>query len=1037
MAIQVHIKPPPPAERLTITVHLESTTLHAFKSEVAQLVSIPLEEVRLVVGGRILKGDDDTPISAMDLTENCTINVARIKPAAPTPAQTVPSPSSSSRPSMSAFGLPVLRERNTKEETSDGAEDMLNNPMVSAMLENPQFMQMMMQADPRLQAAAERNPEIRQMMNDPSFLRQISSAIRNPAVMQEMMRNNDRTISNIESYPGGMAALSSMYNSMQQEEAALDSRPVTTDESNRRFAERLGANLDRPTEGPNTAALPNPWAPQPQQQAAGTENARGSRDVGGFPGLGGMGANPFMMPGMPGMQGLPGMPRPPLNPAASGQPQAGMPPMDIGLLMSLLGGGAGPATASGNTGVAGAGGGAAPGSAASPGGAADPQRQMQDFFTQMQQLRQLEDSLAAFAPFNAGASLAWGAGAAGTPTAGAAATSPAGAAASSPAAPAVSNEERFKDQLANMHEMGFTDDAKNIKALLAANHIDNCAFAVNEKGAIPVTSPATGEVIAYAPCSSKDDVNHAVASAKKAFHAWSNRTIKDRVQVIIRFHALVVKHSDELADLIVKEHGKTKAEALADVAKGNETVEYAMSLPQTTQGKILEVSRGVTCTDKKVPLGVVASIVPFNFPMMVPMWTLPICIALGNCIVLKPSEKVPLTMNRVMDLLKEAGVPAGVVNLVNGSRETAEYLVDHPDVKAVTFVGSSPVAEALQLRGRALGKRVLALGGAKNHLVAAPDANIEMASQDVVNSFTGCSGQRCMAASVLLTVGKQEALVKRIVEKAAAIVPGQDGAATMGPVIDLAAKERIARYIEEAEKGGAEILLDGRGWMKRDKGWWVGPTVIKHKRREDKALHDEIFGPVLSILEVETKEEAIEIENANPFGNAAAIYTSSGGVAEWFSKRFTAGMIGGTFVPYRYKGLSMLMILRLTVNIGVPVPREPFSFGGINRSNFGDSDITGEGFNTCPYFLNAVRVANMLASNYPETISVVLNGVSRDEWLTRKVNLAKTIPGASRHTTSPFVFEGCASSVSSYNFIGGNDNFVAYVKETYGDVNEE
>ncbi|KAJ3330514.1 hypothetical protein HDU76_005482, partial [Blyttiomyces sp. JEL0837] len=448
---------------------------------------------------------------------------------------------------------------------------------------------------------------------------------------------------------------------------------------------------------------------------------------------------------------------------------------------------------------------------------------------------------------------------------------------------------------------------------------------------IPVTSPATGEVITYAPRSKKEDVDLAVASAKKAFPAWSNRTVKDRAQIIIRFHQLVVRDQEILADLIVNEHGKTKSEALADVAKGNETVEYAISLPQLIQGKILEVSRGVICRDQKLPLGVVASIVPFNFPFMVPMWTLPIAITLGNTMVLKPSEKVPMTMNKVMSLLREAGLPSGVVNLVNGGAETATSLVEHPDVKAITFVGTSHVAKLLESKGRNLGKRVLALGGAKNHLVAYPDCNVDMTATDIVASFTGCSGQRCMAASVLLTIGEQQALLDRIVERAAGILPGQV-AGQMGPVIDRISLEKIVRYIDEAEAGGAKILLDGRRWVKEGVvvggldtkgGFWVGPTVILHRKRTDPALHDEIFGPVLSVFVVQSKEEAVEIENQSPYGNAAAIYTSDGGVAEWFYKRFSAGMIG--------------------VNIGVPVPREPFSFGGINISKYGDSDITGEG----------------------------------------------------------------------------------------------
>jgi malonate-semialdehyde dehydrogenase (acetylating)/methylmalonate-semialdehyde dehydrogenase len=277
-------------------------------------------------------------------------------------------------------------------------------------------------------------------------------------------------------------------------------------------------------------------------------------------------------------------------------------------------------------------------------------------------------------------------------------------------------------------------------------------------------------------------------------------------------------------------------------------------------------------------------------------------------IVLKPSEKVPLTLNRVAKIVADI-FPPGVINFV------------HPKVRAVTFVGTTAVARLVSQRCRALDKRCLALGGAKNHLVAVPDADLEMTAHDVVNSFTGCAGQRCMAASVLLLVGEQPALLNAICEKAKALTPGRE-IGQMGPVIDIASRDRIIKYIDEAEQAGAEILVDGRSWAKRP-GSWVGPTVILHKNREDRALHDEIFGPVLSVYVCSSAKEAIEIENANPYGNAACIYTTNGATAEAFTKQFSAGMLG--------------------VNIGVPVPREPFSFGGINDSSFGDMDITGDG----------------------------------------------------------------------------------------------
>lgn len=372
------------------------------------------------------------------------------------------------------------------------------------------------------------------------------------------------------------------------------------------------------------------------------------------------------------------------------------------------------------------------------------------------------------------------------------------------------------------------------------------------------------------------------------------------------------------------------------MAKGNETVEYACSLPQLAQGRSLRVSGNVDCLDRRDPLGVVACIVPFNFPFMVPMWTVPIALVMGNTVVLKPSEKVPMTMFRVAELFERAGFPAGVFNMVQGTREAVEAIIDHPTVKAVTFVGSSPVAKIVSSRCRALAKRCIALGGAKNHLVALPDCEIEGASSDICVSFAGCAGQRCMAASVLMTVGKQEELLSKLVEKAKALQPG-NGPGELGPVIDTASYNKIISYIEDAEKSGAKILLDGRPW-KKESGNWVGPTIILHNSPNDKTMKEEVFGPVLSVYEASSWEEAIEIENANPFGNAASIYTTNGGSADWFLSRFRAGMLG--------------------VNIGIPVPREPFSFGGLygTLSKYGDMDITGDG--GMEFFSNRIKVTS-------------------------------------------------------------------------------
>ena len=443
-----------------------------------------------------------------------------------------------------------------------------------------------------------------------------------------------------------------------------------------------------------------------------------------------------------------------------------------------------------------------------------------------------------------------------------------------------------------------------------------------------VTSPATGKVIARVAVSSAADVNIAVQKAGEAQPAWAALTIKARAAKMMRLHALIEEHADELADLVVLEHGKTKAEALASVAKGNETVEYACSLPQLAQGKMLQVSRGVTCQDLREPVAqrgsCVVSIVPFNFPIMVAMWTTPIALTMGNTIVVKTSEKVPLTMMRVAELIKEAGVPDGVFSIINGTAEAVNALCDHPKVAAVTFVGSSRVAKLVHARCSALNKRVLALGGAKNHLVALNDCDVEQTAADIVSSFAGCAGQRCMAASVLLTVGHHQKLLDAVVERAKLLQPGQGSGFVMGPVIDAEARDRIVGYIDRAEQAGAKILLDGRSWTARE-GSWVGPTVILHSSRTDEALHDEIFGPVISVLEVGSNEEALEIENASPYGNAACIYTRDGAAAEFFALRFRAGMCG--------------------VSCGVPVPREPYSFGGMygTLSKFGDFDITGDG----------------------------------------------------------------------------------------------
>jgi len=445
---------------------------------------------------------------------------------------------------------------------------------------------------------------------------------------------------------------------------------------------------------------------------------------------------------------------------------------------------------------------------------------------------------------------------------------------------------------------------------------------------LDVMSPHDGTKIGKVAMSTAPDVDSAVKAAKAAYEKWRKYTVKERVKYILRLRQIIEENEDELAELIMLEHGKNRVEALGSIRKGNETVQYACGMPNIICGKILEVSNGVQCAEFRESHGVCASIVPFNFPMMVPMWTMPIAIACGNTYILKPSEKVPLTMTKFAEYVAKAGFPKGVFQIVHGGATAVNALIDHKDTAAITFVGSTKIAKMVYQRCKALPipKRCLCLGGAKNHLVAVKDCNIEMTSTDILNSFCGCAGQRCMAASVLLLVEEQDALMDALIKKAAAVKPGIEKR-ELGPIIDAQSLNRIKSYIDDSEKDGHKILLDGRTWIdeygSKMKGNWIGPTIILFNDVKHKGVTDEIFGPVLSVYVCKSKEEAVEIENGNPYGNAACIYTSTGENALWFQKRFSAGMIG--------------------VNVGVPVPREPFAFGGINLSKFGDSDITADG----------------------------------------------------------------------------------------------
>ena len=452
------------------------------------------------------------------------------------------------------------------------------------------------------------------------------------------------------------------------------------------------------------------------------------------------------------------------------------------------------------------------------------------------------------------------------------------------------------------------------------NYINGKFVDASSQRTLDVISPLDGNLLSKVPMSTAKDLDEAVKAAKAAFPAWSKTPIKERVQVFFRYKYLLEKHLKELSELVQEENGKTYSEAVAEVEKSIELTEFACSLPQLVTGEILEVSKGVECRTEHVPLGVVASIVPFNFPAMVPNWTIPNAIALGNCMIIKPSEKVPLSTARLAQLLKEAGLPDGVLNIVNGDSEIVTAICDHPGIEAVSFVGSTKVAKIVYQRATQNYKRALALGGAKNHLMVLPDAIPGMTAQNVAASMSGCAGQRCMAASAMIGVGNVDAIIDKICEEARKIIPGEN----LGAVISKESKERIERYIGEAERDGAKILVDGRNTKVKGKenGTYVGPTVIDFVKPEMSVAKEEIFGPVISIMRTNTVDEALAIENANPYGNATSVFTQNGGMARYIIDRASAGMIG--------------------VNVGVPVPREPFSFGGWNESKFGVGDITGK-----------------------------------------------------------------------------------------------
>ncbi|HOZ45850.1 MAG TPA: CoA-acylating methylmalonate-semialdehyde dehydrogenase [Candidatus Hydrogenedentes bacterium] len=444
----------------------------------------------------------------------------------------------------------------------------------------------------------------------------------------------------------------------------------------------------------------------------------------------------------------------------------------------------------------------------------------------------------------------------------------------------------------------------------------------------PVTNSCTGEVIAQTPLSGVADVNRAVAAAKAAFPAWADKPIVARTQVMFRYKQLLEAHADEIASILVHEHGKTHGEAVGELRRGIEVVELSCSLPMVYKGETLaNVGGGVDYETHRFPLGVCAAISPFNFPAMIPLWSTPLAITCGNTFILKPSHQVPLTATRLVELMAEAGLPAGVLNLVHGARDAAEALLTHPDVRAVSFVGSTAVAESVYKTGTGHGKRVQAAGGAKNHLVVMPDAVLEPTVDAIRTSAFGCSGERCMAVATVIAVGDVgDTLVAALVERAQALKVGRtdvDPAVEMGPLISQEHLDRIRGFIESGAAEGATLALDGRtkSIENAGRGFFIGPTIFDHVTPEMRIGREEIFGPVLCVMRADTLGDAIDRLNRSPYGNAASLFTQDGQAERLFRREARCGMIG--------------------INVGVPAPTPFFPFTGWNRSFFGDLHLQG------------------------------------------------------------------------------------------------
>ena len=442
-----------------------------------------------------------------------------------------------------------------------------------------------------------------------------------------------------------------------------------------------------------------------------------------------------------------------------------------------------------------------------------------------------------------------------------------------------------------------------------------------------VYNPATGEVQKQVPYATLDEVDAAIASAEKASESWRHASLATRARILFSFRELVNRHKDDLARLLTLEHGKVFSDAQGEVQRGLEVIEFACGLQHLLKGEISEnVSTDVDSYSLRQPVGVVAGITPFNFPAMVPMWMYPVAIACGNTFVLKPSERDPSVTNFCAELFANAGLPAGVLNVVHGDKVAVDRLLEHPTVGAVSFVGSTPIARYIYETGTRNGKRVQALGGAKNHMVVLPDADMELAADAAVGAGYGSAGERCMAISVLVCVGNAaEKLLPKIQERIAVLKVGNglEAGSQMGPLISRQHLDKVTSYVNQGEKEGAKLLVDGRTLKVpgHEKGFFLGPCLLDHVTPNMTVYREEIFGPVLSVVRVETYDQAVALVHGHPYGNGTAIFTNDGGAARKFQHEIQVGMVG--------------------VNVPIPVPMSYYSFGGWKQSLFGDLHMYG------------------------------------------------------------------------------------------------